>query len=121
MVHALHEAHRVLKPNGILLDLRPAPVNRRIGISRAGRFIPLAAMREVFADDRAADRAVAHVINEGLFVVEARTHFDCQRVMDTLDDFRSWVDEFDQPHEWLVPIVISALQTRRMPWKIVAR
>lgn len=121
MVHALHEAHRVLKPQGLLIDLRPASVNRRIGIARAGRFIQLATMREVFDDDRAADRAVAHVLAEGLFTVESRTQFDCWRVMDTLDDFRNWVGEFDPPHEWLVPIVETALQTRRLPWKVVAR
>lgn len=121
MVHALHEAHRVLKPNGIMIDLRPAPVNRRIGIERAGRFIHLASMKEVFDDDHAADRAVAHVVSEGLLAVGSRARFDCKRVMNTLDEFRTWVGDFDPPHEWLVPIVKAALQTRRLRWKIVVR
>lgn len=94
MVHALHEAQRVLKPEGTLIDLRPMAVHRRVGISRAGIVQPIGALREKFDDDHAADNAVAHVLDEGSFKLERRLKFNCTRVMDTFDEFKDWVNEF---------------------------
>jgi hypothetical protein len=119
MVHALREAHRVLQPNGLLLDLRPAPVHRRVGLARGERWLPLSPMRETFEGDRAANRAVAAALAEGLFARGARTRFEVRRQMDTLAEFRAWLTDFPQPHAWLVPLVARALATRRAPWKIV--
>ena len=94
MVHALHEANRVLKPNGVLIDLRPAPVHRRVGIEVAGDFKQVARMSEKFDEDYAANNAVAEVIREGIFKPQARLRFDCKRVMGSLKDFHLWLDEF---------------------------
>lgn len=127
MVHALHEAHRVLKPNGLLMDLRPAAVHRRVGIERGGRYQQLGTMREKLDDDRAANRAVAHVVQEGLFKAEWRTQVDCKRVMDTRDDFQAFIDEFAQlggdlpPHDWLIQRVEQAFKAQRGNMKIVVR
>jgi SAM-dependent methyltransferase len=126
MVHALREAHRVLKPNGILVDLRPAAVHRRVGVVCNGDYRQLGSMREKFDDDWAANRAVARILHEGLFKTDWRTQFDCRRVMDTVDEFRSWVDDFvrlgDLPsHDWLIEEVESALKASRGKTKIVAR
>ena len=94
MVHALRECHRVLKPNGILIDLRPMAVHRRVGIARGDDWNYVAAMSEPFDDDRAANRAVAQVMREGLFWREQETTFELARHIATLDDFRMWLDEF---------------------------
>ena|SRR5438105_9568249 len=107
MVHALHEAHRVLRPNGLLLDLRPASVHRRVGVAQDDGYRLSWIMRETFEDDRAADRAVAQVVSEELFKLDARVRFPCYRVMDTLDEFQEWFSDFVnknllQSHEWLV-------------------
>ncbi|MEX0765818.1 MAG: hypothetical protein WD140_03345, partial [bacterium] len=74
----------MLKPNGILIDLRPGLVHRRVGIERAGRFRQLGRMYESLDDDRAANRSVASVLRAGLFRAEWHTRFDCRRVMDSL-------------------------------------
>src|SRR5580765_340627 len=107
MVHALHEAHRVLKPNGILIDLRPAAVHRRVSLLQGDALLPVGVMREKFDDDRAADKAVAHVVSEKLFKAEGRTRFACSRVMDNLVEFEKWLDYSIKlrklpPHDWLV-------------------
>ena len=114
MVHALYEAHRVLKPNGLLIDLRPASIHRRVGISRADGYQLSWVMRETFEDDRAADRAVAQVMAERRFKAAGRTRFTCNRTMDTLDEFREWLTGFVkkgefQSHDWLVRRVGHAL------------
>src|SRR5262245_17063288 len=94
MVHALKEAQRVLKPGGILLDLRPAAAHRQVGIEQTGHYQRLGAMRERFDDDHAASRAVAAVMRQGLFKLERRERFGCRRIMDRLAEFRAWLDEF---------------------------
>ena len=107
MVHALHEAHRILKPNGILIDLRPAAVHRRVSLLQGNTHLPLGVMREKFDDDRSADKAVAHVVSEKLFKAEGRTQFACSRVMDNLVEFQKWLDYSVKlgklpSHDWLV-------------------
>lgn len=94
MVHALHEAHRVLQPNGILIDLRPAPVHRHIGILSNGAYRELGVMREDLSDDWAANRAVGHVIGAGLFKPGWRSRFECDRVLDTHKEFQVWFADF---------------------------
>jgi SAM-dependent methyltransferase len=115
MVHALYEAHRVLKPDGILIDLRPALKHRHAGLvlspadglGHGSDFKSLGVMREDFTDDRAANRAVAHVVREGLFRRESRAEFDLDPMMDSLDDLREWLDDLcsqdkTPSHAWLV-------------------
>jgi len=94
MVHALHEAQRMLQPNGILFDLRPAPVHRRVGIHSDAGYREIAVMRENLEDDYFANRAVKHVVREGLFKSEKYTEFNCNRVMDSLKEFRIWLLDF---------------------------
>ena len=108
MVHALHEAQRMLQPNGILFDLRPAPVHRRVGIQSAAGVQEIGAMREDLTDDYAANGAVRQVIREGLFKSEKFTQFNCNRVMDGLKEFQTWLLEFttlgrerSSAHDWL--------------------
>ena len=124
MVHALHEARRVLKPNGLLVDLRPAAVHRRVGIRHAGRYQRLGTMRERFDDDYAANRAVDQVVRQGLFEAEKPIRFEVRRIMDTLDEFRAWTDEFVslgkfRSHDWLVQRVEQALHPEHGNTKIV--
>jgi hypothetical protein len=116
MVHALREAWRVLRPGGLLIDLRPAIKHRRLSLVRAGRSQPIGAMREPFDDPRAANSAV------GRFRRAARARYlgyrrvDCERVMDGVDDLREWLadfmsrDETLPAHDWLVDRAAQALQ-----------
>jgi hypothetical protein len=95
MVHALTEAHRVLKPDGILVDLRPAPAHRQIGIGAGRTWQPVAALREQLDDDYAANAAMAAVVEQGLFRPVRRKHFLLDRVMDSVEELREFVAEFD--------------------------
>lgn len=125
MVHALTEAHRVLKPNGILLDLRPAASHRRAGLGEGRGWNQVGVMRENFDDDIASDRAVKQVIGDGLFKQEEVIEFDLDRVMDTLPDFRAWLDDFPTDklptHDWLYQRVERALKKKRAGTKIAVR
>lgn len=83
-------------------------------------------MRERFTDERAADRAVARVVRDGLFTVAARRRFPCDRTMDTVHEFEAWLDFAVRlskwpRHEWLVRRVASRLQAHGAGAKIVVR
>ena len=124
MVHALHEARRVLKPDGYLIDLRPIHVHRRVGITRADHYQQLGIMREIFDDDLAADRAVAQVLREGGFKSEKRLKFNCNRVMDSYEEFEDWLTEFTmlgnlQSHDWLLAKAKRAIAETKGKQKVV--
>jgi hypothetical protein len=123
MVHALREAHRVLKPNGLLLDLRPGLKHRRVGLSRTGGWRLVGTMRENFSDDRAANAAVARILREGLFERERQMKLDLKRYLETLNDLEKWLDEYSKlgRHDWLVKRVQRALLNESGETKIVVR
>ena len=114
MVHALRESHRVLKPAGVLVDLRPAAVHRRVGVTKGDGYRFRWVMREHFTDDHAADRAIAQIVSEGRFKAERRTRFPCFRTMDRLNEFQEWLTDFVsrgkcESHDWLVQRLECAL------------
>ena len=71
MVDALHEAHRVLREGGLLIDARPeSRIPTQVEHLERGRRRPvgtIATTRPTLGDDRTSDRAIARVKREGLF------------------------------------------------------
>ncbi len=126
MVHALQEAHRVLKPKGILIDLRPTPAHRRLGLGEGRRWQLVGLLHEVLDDDHAADAAVSQVVRKGLFRRESRTQFQFDRVMDTVDEVRTWLGDFDQrrelpSHDPLLERLQRKRERLKTPGKITVR
>jgi hypothetical protein len=115
MVHALGEIHRVLKPGGVLVDARPdsrvlAFAERRTsrGFQRFG-LVRMAG--DAVGDDLVSDRAIAHVLREGLFKSRRRGRFWHRVPFDNLADLRQYLAEhlrFAHRARWIVD-----LQTRR--------
>lgn len=124
MVHALREAHRVLKPDGLLLDLRPGAVHRRIGMEVGGLYKQLAIMGESLDDDHAANRAVSEVIQDGFFKPISRIQVNCNRTM-ALKDFSNWLADFaidrGAPQERLIRMMERAFKAKGKGRKIVVK
>ena len=95
MVHALDEIRRTLKPNGILIDLRPVEDNWLVevvsqqALTVAGRLtdVPIGQ-----ADDAAAFRAMREVESRGWFVREREEEFAFFYYWNTPSEMKEWVD-----------------------------
>ncbi len=117
MVHALREAHRVLRTGGIVVDLRPAAKHRRVGLGKGSGWRLAGVMRESFDKDRAADRAVSQVVRADLFRRGATVEFPVDREMDTIGDFLGWLKDFGgrrpmSSHVWLIDRLQRKLVTK---------
>ena len=95
MVHALHEAVRVLKPDGFLIDLRPAVEHCRVGILRPGGFAELGVARGSLDGQRAATRAVREALARKLLRRTWSARFKCDVVFSSPAALREWLIEFN--------------------------
>jgi SAM-dependent methyltransferase len=126
MVHALQEAHRVLKPGGIMIDLRPAAEHRRLGLGEGRRWRVVGRLHESLDEDQTANAAVARVVRDGYFREELRTQFLLDRVMDTSGELREWLADFIQRRELTLHAPLLKQLKQRMsrlhkPGKIAVR
>lgn len=96
MVHALDEIRRTLKPNGILIDLRPVEanwlveVNSSTGNQAAGR---LNDMPMGLADDEAAFKAMREVESRRWFIREKEEEFAFFYYWDTPSEMKTFMEE----------------------------
>lgn len=106
MVHALDEIQRTLKPNGILLDLRPVEDNWQVevvssaGWQAAGRLSDLPAAVE---DDEAAFHAMREAESNGWYIKEKEKEFDFFYYWDTPSEMKEFMesewDDFEKLEE----------------------
>jgi hypothetical protein len=109
MVDALAEIHRVLAPGGTLVDARPdsrvlayAERRKARGFQRFG---VVKTNRLELANDRASDRAVARVVNEGLFQSRRRGRFWHLVPFSSIAELRKYLSEhlrFVHRARWVV-------------------
>ena len=109
MVDALVEIHRVLAPDGILVDARPdsrvpAYAERRKprGVQRFG---VVKTSRLELANDRASDQGIARVVREGLFKRRRSGRFWHRVPFSDLAELRKYLREhlrFVHRAEWVV-------------------
>ncbi|MBE7436196.1 MAG: hypothetical protein HS100_19930 [Anaerolineales bacterium] len=96
MVHALNEIHRILKPRGILIDLRPVEDNWSVEVvSSTGHRVAgkLMDMPVGIADDNAAFKAMKEVEALGWFSKEKGDEFGFFYIWDTPSEMKSYIDE----------------------------
>ena len=68
MVHALEEIHRLLRPNGILIDIHPFPQAPEVKVIQGDEVIFAEPKRDIQDEDedvKQADRALAEVVERG--------------------------------------------------------
>jgi len=110
MVHALHEAWRVLLPRGILIDLRPLCSDAPLEIVFAGSSALAGPvdMSPDIAHEIAADQAIDSVVGDGIFNKIQLDHFDFAFYWDTVADMLADLDEY-----WKDEVILRAGVIRR--------
>ena len=79
MVHALEEIHRLLKPDGCLIDIHPVLEVALIEVYQGSRILFVESNPDygrTAEESRQAEDALAQVVQRGLFVVERSGEFD---------------------------------------------
>ena len=98
MVHALEEIHRLLRPEGRLIDIHPVPVAPIVQVLRDGEVIfskPKRDLDDLDEDVVAADRAVEEVLRVGLYELERREEFDFYSYGATVAELREFWDQYN--------------------------
>jgi hypothetical protein len=106
MVHALHEAWRVLVPQGILIDLRPYSIDVPLEIlyKEGNESAGLIDLSPGIVANRAADEAITSVVHEGTFKELKSEYFDFAYYWNSVEDLlvdwnEKWKDEAILPDE----------------------
>ena len=95
MVHALGEIHRVLVPDGILIDLRPVSDRWIIEVFSARETRVTGHVTDLplgLEDDASANQAMKNAESSGWFKREGETFFPISYVWDTAKEMEKWID-----------------------------
>jgi hypothetical protein len=116
MVHALHEIRRVLRLDGILIDMRPISDRWPVEIvseratQQTGRVQDLP---EGLADDEAANQSITQAAEKGWFVREQEEFFPFYYSWDSPNEMEEYIAE-----EWddFIGLDEATMQATRSAW-----
>jgi len=99
MVHALKEIWRVLKPDGILIDLRPIRLNVTIDLVHGDEMELISVYSDEWrvAKDKAADDAITTVKSENLFTFQDSAPFEYVKYYDTGQEYIDYEAQRNPP------------------------
>jgi hypothetical protein len=103
-VHALRNCHRMLMPEGIMLDLHPIPPSMHAFAE--GCDLGVVDERQFFVLVRATERELRRVVAEGLFELTA------ERELQVLERFESADDLFETAADWGNIFISKRLRAR---------
>lgn len=102
MGHALEKIQRLLKPDGLLLDIHPTNEPAAMAVRLREQFIPAGWLTESddYVEYEWADEAVNRAVSNGLFALERLGTFEFVWHADSLKDLRAYLAE-----EWKDAII----------------
>ena len=95
MVHALDEIRRTLKPNGILIDLRPVESSWSVEVSSSAGYQLAGRLTDVpkgLADDEAAFKAMREVESRRWYIKEKEEEFAFFYYWDTPSEMKEFME-----------------------------
>ena len=94
MVHALEESQRLLKRDGVLVNILPVPEGYIIEVHHEGRILFAEHKRETLSEDvLRAEAAIKEVIDRGLFVIDQKVEFDFRTYGSSVSEIRAYWEE----------------------------
>ena len=100
MVHALEETRRLLKLDGILVNIVPHPEGYFIEVHHNGRTLFSERKREALSEAvLRAEAAIKGVLDRGLFVVDQQDKFEFRTYGSSVSEIRAYWEEQSACHE----------------------
>ncbi len=94
MVHALEETRRLLKPDGVMINILPVPEGYFIKVHHDGRILFAERKRETFSEDvLRAEAAIKQVLDRGLYVIDQKDEFDFRTYGSSVPEVRAYWEE----------------------------
>lgn len=94
MVHALEETRRLLKRNGVLVNILPVPEGYFIEVHHDGRILFAERKPETFSEDvLRAEAALQQVLDRGLFVIDQKDEFEFRTYGSSVSEVRAYWEE----------------------------
>jgi hypothetical protein len=102
MVHALEETRRLLKRNGVLVNILPVPEGYFIEVPEGyfievhhdGRILFAERKPETFSEDvLRAEAALQQVLDRGLFVIDQKDEFEFRTYGSSVSEVRAYWEE----------------------------
>lgn len=94
MVHALQQIHRLLVPDGHLIDIHPVPGTLTAEVHQRHKIILAEHVPSTNAEAvQQAEEALAHVVNRRLFTIVQESTFDFRTYGDSVVELRDHIVE----------------------------
>jgi hypothetical protein len=96
MVHALGQTHRLLQPDGLLVNVHDLPVPHLIEVhsSETAHKVGWLMDEDDFESERSSFNALAQVVADGYFILEDERNFGYNIYVDDLDELQEWLAEW---------------------------
>jgi hypothetical protein len=96
MVHALRQTHRLLQPDGLLVNVHdlPAPHVIEVHSSETVHKVGWLMDEDDFESTRLSLNALAQVVADHYFILEDERHFGYNIYVDDLDELQEWLAEW---------------------------
>jgi SAM-dependent methyltransferase len=94
MVHALKNIHRLLRPDGVLIDIHPAREAPLVEVHADGRIVVTERYIRAHGDDMVqAEEALAEIVRRGVFAEEAVRAFEFMTYASCVAELRAFFEE----------------------------
>ena len=94
MVHALEETRRLLKLDGVMVNILPVPEGYFIEVHHDGRILFAERKRETFSEDvLRAGAEIKRVLDRGLFVIDQKDEFEFLTYGSSVSEVRAYWEE----------------------------
>jgi len=94
MVHALEETQRLLKLDGVLVNIIPVPEGYFIEVHHDGRILFAERKRETCSEDvLQAEAAIKQTLDRGLFAIDKKEEFDFLIYGSSVSELRAYWEE----------------------------
>jgi hypothetical protein len=94
MVHALEETRRLIKLDGVMVNILPVPEGYSIEVHHDGRILFAERKRDTLSEDvLRAEAAIKQVLDRGLFVMDQKDEFDFRTYGSSVSEVRAYWEE----------------------------